>query len=183
MNLNPEGQLSQESKNIIETMKAEAAEAQADLFDPVGFVCIELKRAGSETPEAWAKHIDPRAQTEPDELARIFFTNRALRLYMSEQAGRNHMEARLLLADGISVADWKSIVSKGVVPWILNKLPVNKKQLTAASAAVSDHRVMEAVAVAEQQSAEEPEVSSGDPAESAAPAEDGSMNSLDSIQE
>lgn len=85
------------------------------------------------------------------------------------------------------------------MPWILNKLPVNKKQLAAAAAAVSDHRTMEAVAVADQamQPAEESEVSSGDPvdpeaygaptsdepAPGAAPTEDGGMNSLDSVQE
>lgn len=181
-----------------ETAKALAAAADT-LFNPVEFLCSELERAGSTDLTCWMKHIDPRATTEPDEMARIFFANRALRLYMAEQEGRNHMEARLLLADGIPVADWKSIVSKGVVPWILNKLPVNKKQLAAAAAAVSDHRTMEAVAVADQamQPAEESEVSSGDPidpeaygaptsdepAPSAAPTEDGGMNSLDSVQE
>lgn len=178
MNLNPEAQNTVDSiiaetpaEEVDAASEGEAKATAADLFNPVDFVCEELQRAGSDKPTCWMAHLDPRSETEPDELARIFFVNRSLRLYMSEQEGRNHNEARLLLADGISVSDWKSIVSKGVVPWILNKLPVNKKQLAAASAAVSEHRAVEATAVVEQE------------AQQPAAAEDASMNSLESVQE
>lgn len=114
--------------------------ADKEFFNPAEFLTTELAKAGFETPDAWASALDPKAfDSELKDEERIFFVNRSLRLYMSEQENRNHMEARMLLADGLSANEWKAIVVKGVVPWILNKLPVSKNQLQEAAAAVSEH--------------------------------------------
>ena len=117
-----------------------AAAPQQEAFMPAEFLTNALRQEGYENPEAWTANLDPRCTDptiKPQE--RIFFVNRALRLYMSEQEGRNHMEARMLLAEGLTVEEWSAIVTRGVVPWLLNKLPVNKAQLEQAAATVSAH--------------------------------------------
>lgn len=140
-NTNEQTQQTQQAhEGAIEQQQNFAQEQKAEVFLPAQFLTNALAEAGHENPQAWQRDLDSRCNDttlKPEE--RIFFVNRALRLYMSEQEGRNHMEARMLLADGLTVEEWSAIVVRGVVPWLLNKLPLNKTQLAQAAAAVSSH--------------------------------------------
>lgn len=124
-----------------QSFKAESVAAVSqEAFMPAEFLTKLLREEGHADPEAWAVDLDPRCSDPSIKVQeRIFFVNRALRLYMSEQEGRNHMDARMLLADGLQVDEWSAIVVRGVVPWLMNKLPVSKTQLAEAAALVSAH--------------------------------------------
>lgn len=104
-------------------------------FDAPGFVCQELEKAGYENPTDWLRDADQRMSdlTLPVK-ERIFFVNRALRLHMSEQVDRNHMEARMLIADGLELGDWVSIIVRGVVPWYMKALPARAMNKVAEDA-------------------------------------------------
>ncbi len=96
----------------------ETKEAPA-IFNPVEFLTNALAQAGYPEPAAWTQDIDPLASTHEDEKARIFFANRALRLYLSEIEGRDNISPRLLLADGIDSTRWIALMEQGVIPWLM----------------------------------------------------------------
>lgn len=103
-----------------------AAEAP---FDPAVYLTNALMVAGHPDPAAWAKHIDPRAQTAEKETDRLFFTNRSLRLYLSEQEDRENISPRMLLAEGLNNVDWTALMDQGIVPWLMNQFDKKGKRI------------------------------------------------------
>jgi hypothetical protein len=128
-----------------ETPKA-VAPAAPEPFQPAVFLTKALIEAGYPEPTAWMKDIDPLVETHEDEKQRIFFANRALRLYLAEIEGRENISPRMLLADGIDGVKWAALMTQGVVPWLMNqfdeKTGKRKKEevvgLDAAAAGTAD---------------------------------------------
>lgn len=103
---------------------AQQPEAAADVkqeFNPVEYLSQALLNAGHPEPTAWAKDIDPQAVTHEEENKRIFFTNRALHLYLAEQDVPDNITVRMTLADGVGATKWSAIIDKAIVPWIMGK--------------------------------------------------------------
>lgn len=94
-------------------------------FDPAVYLTEALTRAGHPAPAEWLKDVDPRVQTATEENDRLFFANRAIRLYMSEQDVNDNISPRLLLAEGIGSVNWCAVVDEGIVPWLMGEF--NKK--------------------------------------------------------
>lgn len=90
-------------------------------FNPAQYVINALTAAGHPNPTAWALHVDPRVETAEKEVDRIFFANRALRLYISEQEVADNISPRMLLAEGIPAGKWCALVDKGLVPWLMGQ--------------------------------------------------------------
>lgn len=106
-------------------------EEQKPFFNPVEFLTNALHQAGFSDADAWHKDIDPRAETAEDEKERIFFANRALRLFLAEyEDARDNITPRMLLADGIDSVKWIALMEQGIVPWFLNQFDKNGKRIT-----------------------------------------------------
>lgn len=104
-------------------------EAQAT-FNPVSYLTNALNTAGlTEAAAAWVMNIDPRAETAEDEKERIFFANRALRLFLAEQPDRDNITPRMLLADGIDGVKWAALMEQGVIPWLKNEFDKKGKRV------------------------------------------------------
>lgn len=54
---------------------------------------------------------------------RLFLTNRALRLVISESDYEDTIQLRMLISDKVSLANWKGIITAGLIPALLGKLP------------------------------------------------------------
>ncbi|BAW19317.1 hypothetical protein [Ralstonia phage RP31] len=108
-----------------------AEEAAAPTFNPVDYLTNALHNAGYPNPTAWYKGIDPRAETADNEKDRIFFANRALRLYLAEVPDRENISPRMLLADGITSIQWTALVDQGVVPWLMNQFDKKGRRVEA----------------------------------------------------
>lgn len=102
-------------------------EVSEDAFDPADYLISALQSAGHPDPAAWTKDMDPRARTAPEEKDRIFFANRAIRLYLAEHGERENITPRLLLAEGIGKVKWAALMEQGVVPWLMNKFDAKGK--------------------------------------------------------
>lgn len=98
-----------------------AAATTSEFFLPANYLINALTAAGHPNPTAWALHIDPRVETAEEEKDRIFFANRALRIYLSEQEAADTISVRMLLAEGIPAAKWCALVDKGIVPWLMGQ--------------------------------------------------------------
>lgn len=97
-------------------------EVKADSgFQPVDYLSQSLLNAGHPEPTAWTLHIDPRAVTAEDEKERIFFANRALRLYIAEHTDQENVTPRMLVSDGIDATKWAALADQGIVPWLMGK--------------------------------------------------------------
>ena len=106
-------------------------EEQKPFFNPVEFLTNALHQAGFTDADLWHKDIDPRAETAEDEKERIFFANRALRLFLAEVGGdRDNITPRMLLADGIDGIKWIALMEQGVIPWLLNQFDKKGKRVT-----------------------------------------------------
>lgn len=106
-------------------------EEQKPFFNPVEFLTNALHQAGFTDADLWHKDIDPRAETAEDEKERIFFANRALRLFLAEVGGdRDNITPRMLLADGIDSVKWIALMEQGVIPWLLNQFDKKGKRVT-----------------------------------------------------
>lgn len=103
-----------------ETPKADAP-AAPEPFMPAVFLTKALIEAGYPEPTAWMKDIDPLVETHEDEKQRIFFANRALRLFLAEIADRDNITPRMVLADGIDSIKWSALMTQGIVPWLMNE--------------------------------------------------------------
>lgn len=117
-----------------ETIQIEEAVIKAEVpfeqepFSPATYLTEQLIEQGmdAQTARAWMKGLDPRAETAENVKDRIFFVNRALRLYMSEQFNGSDgvsgtMNARLLVTDGIEEDAWKLLIKNGVASWLAGK--------------------------------------------------------------
>lgn len=146
-----------------------------EFFRPADFLTNALKEAGHPNPDAWAESLHPGAHTEEKVEHRIFHVNRALRLYMSEQKDRdNTMQARQLLSDGIDEDTWRAIVNRGVVPWLMNTLPVKKNAVANAVREVTQQGAWSGNGGSTPLTPHEPEPVAE---------RDSSMDALESIQE
>lgn len=105
----------------VEGQEAATAAPAEQLFNPVAYLTTALFNAGHPNPSAWALHIDPRAETAEEVKERIFFANRALRLYMSEQDVPDNISPRLTIADGIGVKQWTALVDQSYVKWLMGQ--------------------------------------------------------------
>lgn len=105
-------------------------EEGATFFNPVVFLTDVLTSNGlSEAAAIWVQGIDPRAQTAESEKDRIFFANRALRLFLAEVEDRENITPRMLLADGIDSVKWCALMEQGVIPWLLNQFDKKGKRV------------------------------------------------------
>lgn len=99
-------------------------------FDPVGFLTNLLKQNGLiAASAAWKQNIDSRAYSAEKEEERIFFTNRALRLFLAEQTDRENITPRMLLADGIDGVKWSALIEQGIIPWLMNQFDKKGKRV------------------------------------------------------
>lgn len=115
----------------------EVAAAPIEFFNPVTYLINALQSAGHKEPNAWTLDLDPRAETVEDEKERIFFTNRAVRLYMAEQTERENITARLLLADGIDKIKYCALVEQAIVPWLMGEFDEKGKRVEEATTNVA----------------------------------------------
>ena len=104
-------------------------ETAAPFFNPVAYLTEALTAAKHPEPLAWTKDCDPRAETALEEKERIFFANRALRLYLAEQTDRENLSPRMLLADGIDGVKWAALMDQGVIPWLMNQFDAKGKRI------------------------------------------------------
>jgi hypothetical protein len=109
-----------------------AAAATNNIFLPADYVVNALAAAGHPNPQAWALHIDPRVETAEEEKDRIFFANRALRLYISEQESPDNISPRMLLAEGIPSSKWCALIDKGIVPWLMGQFDKKGQRIDQA---------------------------------------------------
>lgn len=94
--------------------------AAAEVFNPVAYLDNALRANRLENSvDAWKRDLDPRAETAEDEKERIFFANRALRLFIAEIPNCDNIAPRMLLADGIDGVKWSALIDRGVIPWML----------------------------------------------------------------
>lgn len=110
----------------------EPAQPAAAIFNPVEHLVNALTQSGYAEPRAWTKHLDPRAETAENEKDRIFFANRALRLYLAEVPERENISPRMLLADGIDSAKWCALMEQGVIPWLMGAFNERGDRVQAA---------------------------------------------------
>jgi hypothetical protein len=103
----------------------------AEFFNPVTYLTNALAAAGHPNPSAWTQDIDPRAETAEEEKDRIFFANRALRLWLAEQTDRENITVRMIQADGISAIKWCALMDQGIVKWVMGGF--DKKEELASS--------------------------------------------------
>lgn len=106
-----------------------ATEPAVAPFQPAAYLTTALARAGYHDPEGWLKDADPLVATHEEEKQRIFFANRALRLYLAEIAERENISPRLLLADGIDATRWCALMDQGIVPWLMNEFDSKGKRV------------------------------------------------------
>lgn len=97
-----------------------AADPHAN-FNPVTYLIEALTKAGHPKPAAWTQDIDLRAHTAEKVEDRIFFANRALRLYISEHLDMENITPRMILAEGIAVSKWIALMEQGAVKWLMGK--------------------------------------------------------------
>ncbi|BAW19032.1 hypothetical protein [Ralstonia phage RP12] len=126
-----EGHLREETLPEATAGSEEPEEEAKELFNPVVYLTNALTSAGYTNPTGWLKGIDPRAETAEDEKDRIFFANRALRLYLAEVPDRENISPRMLLADGITSVQWTALVDQGVVPWLMNQFDKKGKRVAS----------------------------------------------------
>lgn len=101
-------------------------------FNPAVFLTEALIAAGlNEAAIGWSIGIDPRVETAESEKDRIFFANRALRLFLAEIEGRDNITPRMLLADGIDSVKWIALMEQGVIPWLLNQFDSKGKRVVS----------------------------------------------------
>ena len=99
-------------------------------FNPAVFLTEALAGAGlKEAALGWSVGIDPRVETAENEKDRIFFANRALRLFLAEIEDRENITPRMLLADGIDSVKWCALMEQGVIPWLLNQFDKKGKRI------------------------------------------------------
>lgn len=108
-----------------------AFKEETPLFNPVDFLTMALHQAGYPEPTAWYKGIDVRAETADSEKDRIFFANRALRLFLAEVENRENITPRMLLADGIDSPKWMALMEQGVIPWLMNQFDKKGKRVAS----------------------------------------------------
>lgn len=100
-------------------------------FNPAVFLTEALIAANLEDAAIkWSVGIDPRVETAESEKDRIFFANRALRLFLAEIEDRENITPRMLLADGIDSVKWCALMEQGVIPWLLNQFDKKGKRVT-----------------------------------------------------
>ena len=105
-------------------------EPAAASFNPAVFLTEALISNGLiDAAKSWSIGIDPRAETAESEKDRIFFANRALRLFLAEIEGRDNITPRMLLADGIDSIKWMALIEQGVIPWLLNQFDSKGKRV------------------------------------------------------
>jgi hypothetical protein len=122
-------------------------EAATPFFNPVTFLTQAFENAGLfHAAAVWAEDIDPRAETAEGEKDRIFFANRALRLFLAEVPDRENITPRMLLADGIDGVKWVALMEQGVIPWLQNQFDKKGKRV-APEAATEDSPVDQPEAV------------------------------------
>lgn len=128
----------QENKEITDVEFTEVTkEEAAPIFNPVVFLTEALTAKGlTEAAAKWVQDIDPRAQSAESEKDRIFFANRALRLYLAEIEGRDNVTPRMLLADGIDSVKWIALMEQGIIPWLLGQFDKKGKRVTSEGDAV-----------------------------------------------
>jgi hypothetical protein len=90
-------------------------------FNPVTYMIEALTKAGHPNPTAWTLDIDPRAQNAEKVEDRIFFTNRALHLYVAEHVERENITPRMIFAEGLPVPKWIALMEQGIVKWLMGK--------------------------------------------------------------
>ena len=124
----------------------EAQNPHAD-FNPVTYLIEALTKAGHPNPTAWTKDLDPRSQTAEKVEDRMFFVNRAIRLYISEHLDMENITPRMILAEGIAVSKWIALMEQGVVKWLMgkfNKKPeVVQEETRAGLAVVTEETVVD----------------------------------------
>lgn len=99
-------------------------------FNPAVFLTEALIAANLEDAAIkWSVGIDPRVETAESEKDRIFFANRALRLFLAEIEDRENITPRMLLADGIDSVKWCALMEQGVIPWLLNQFDKKGKRI------------------------------------------------------
>lgn len=105
-------------------------EVVTPLFNPAVFF-TELLISNDLTDAAvnWSCGIDPRAETADNEKDRIFFANRALRLFLAEIEDRENITPRMLIADGIDSVKWIALMEQGVIPWLKNQFDKKGKRV------------------------------------------------------
>lgn len=135
-------QESQNEKNDITDVEFKEIPTESStpegFFNPVNYLTDALREAGYHDPEGWTKNIDVRAANAVEEKDRIFFANRALRLYLAEIEGRENISPRMLLADGIDSVKWKALMDQGVIPWLLNQFDAKGKRKTEEAPAADE---------------------------------------------
>lgn len=131
-----------QENQIIDTEVTEVKE-EAPFFNPVEFLTNALRAADYVDPTGWRNNIDPRAEIAEDERERIFFANRALRLFLSEVEGRENISPRMLLADGIDSDKWIALMEQGVIPWLMNQFDNRGKRITQETEAEAEQPTME----------------------------------------
>ena len=123
----------QQDKEIVDVEFTEIKKeegATASNFNPAVFLTQALIDAGLiDEATKWSIGIDPRAETAESEKDRIFFANRALRLFLAEVEGRDNVTPRMLLADGIDAVKWMALMEQGVIPWLLNQFDKKGKRI------------------------------------------------------
>lgn len=107
----------------------EAKEEVHQIFNPFLFLTDALIKAGYPDPVGWSAGIDSRVETADNEKDRIFFANRALRLYLAEVEGRENISPRMLLADGIDSVKWAALMEQGIIPWLMNQFDKKGKRM------------------------------------------------------
>lgn len=122
-----------QDKNVTDVefreVPVEKKEETPALFNPVAFLTEALQKAGYAKPYAWTEGIDERAQTADNEKDRIFFANRALRLFLAEVENRDNITPRMLLADGVDSTKWMALMEQGVIPWLMNEFDAKGKRV------------------------------------------------------
>lgn len=96
-------------------------EPQVPNFDPAAYLTKAFKDAGFEDADAWTKDIDPRALVLNNGLSdkhRIFFVNRALRLFIAEVDTKDNSTVRMVIVDAVTPEQWSSLIDQGFIPWI-----------------------------------------------------------------
>lgn len=122
----------QEKNEIVDVEFTEVKRepAAAPMFNPAVFLTEALIKAGlTEAAVQWCQNIDPRAETAESEKDRIFFANRALRLFLAEIEGRDNITPRMLIADGIDSVKWIALMEQGIIPWLLGQFDKKGKRV------------------------------------------------------